>query len=833
MSKGRKEGRGRRLYVIAFGVLAAGIVAAAGAYFRGYAKRFRREVEQQLSAIAELKVAGLAQWRNERLADGKLFFHNPDFSALARRWREAPDDAEAQRQIEGWMKTMLAHGQYDEVRWVDAEGVTRLAVPATQASTAAATPRDPLDGLAADRVILSDFYRDGHSGRVHLAVWVPIADDRDAARLLGRLVLRIDPAVYLYPFVISWPTPSATAETLLVRREGDRVLFLNELRFRADAAMVMSFPLARAEVPAVKAVLGETGIVEGSDYRGTAVVADVRGVPDSPWFLVTRMDATEVFAPLRERLWGTAVLAAVLLLSAGTGVGLLWRQQRARFYRERYEALEALRESERFLWESQSIAGIGSYAYDITAGRWKSSRVLDEIFGIDDGYERSVNGWAALIHPEWRSRLLDHLTNDVVGKHLPFDREYQIIRRRDGVVRWVHGLGHLAFDDRHQPTLMTGTIQDVTARKEAEAVVRESEEKFRTLFENMTEGVALHEMIYGADGQAADYRILTVNPAFERHTGLPASRARGQLASVLYASAPPPYLAEYERVARTGEAYHFETYFPALDKQFRIAVSSPKRGVFATVFEDITVRHQQDRELHEKNAELERFTYTVSHDLKSPLITIKGFAGALLQDVAAGKHQRLEADLRRVSEAAEKMGHLLNDLLELSRIGRTVNPPVEVKLEVLVREVLGLLAGAIAKTGAQIELQPGLPVVRADRQRLAEVWQNLLENALKFSGSASPRIEIGWREGGAEQDAVFFVRDHGVGIDPRYHETVFGLFNKLDARTEGTGIGLALVRRIVEVHGGRIWIESEGAGHGTTCCFTLPSTPPTPKPLPA
>ena len=115
---------------------------------------------------------------------------------------------------------------------------------------------------------------------------------------------------------------------------------------------------------------------------------------------------------------------------------------------------------------------------------------------------------------------------------------------------------------------------------------------------------------------------------------------------------------------------------------------------------------------------------------------------------------------------------------------------------------------------------PGLPVVRADRRRLFEVVQNLVENALKFMGTQPrPVVEIGMRGNGAER--IFFVRDNGIGIEPRYRETVFGLFNKLDTAAEGTGIGLALVRRIVEVHGGKAWVESEGKDRGSTFCFTL------------
>ncbi len=233
-------------------------------------------------------------------------------------------------------------------------------------------------------------------------------------------------------------------------------------------------------------------------------------------------------------------------------------------------------------------------------------------------------------------------------------------------------------------------------------------------------------------------------------------------------------------------------------------------------------------ELSAKNAELERFTYTVSHDLKSPLVTIKGFLGYLEQDTLSGNVERVKGDTQRIASAVEKMQELLNDLLELSRIGRFLNKPESISFSELARSAVDLVWGRLQESRVTVQIQPDLPLVYVDRQRLTEVLQNLLDNAAKYLGAQpEPRIEVGSRraEDGA---AVFYVRDNGIGIALEYHEQVFGLFNKLDARTEGTGVGLALVKRIIEFHGGRIWVESE-VGKGSTFLFTLP---PSGKPQP-
>lgn len=167
------------------------------------------------------------------------------------------------------------------------------------------------------------------------------------------------------------------------------------------------------------------------------------------------------------------------------------------------------------------------------------------------------------------------------------------------------------------------------------------------------------------------------------------------------------------------------------------------------------------------------------------------------------------------------MTSLLNDLLELSRIGRMINAPETTDMNLLVEDVLKQLAGPLAQKQIKVQVQQNLSAIHGDRRRIFEVVQNLIENALKYMGEQSaPLIEVGERRDNDE--TIFFVRDNGIGIEARHHEQIFGLFNQLDSNSAGTGIGLALVRRIIEVHGGRIWVESDGPGRGSCFCFTLP-----------
>ena len=334
-------------FALIFVLLAAGIVTVGYRSFRNYEQNSYSAAGRQLAAIADLKVNELAEWRRERLADGAIMFKNNTFTALVRRFFEHPEDADAQRQLRLWIDKYRVDCGYDRIRLLDTQCNPRMSSPAGNLSPMSSAIRKNLpEILRSGRVTFQDFYRNNYDQRVYLTVMTPIFDESDTNHPLGVFDLRIDPETYLYPFIKRWPVPSETAETLLVRREGNDALFLNDLKFQTNTALNLRVSLENTNNPAVKAVLGQEGIVEGVDYRGETVLAALKAIPDSPWFLEARMDTAEVFAPMRSRLWQMVVMICVLILGSAAGVGLVWRQQRVRFYRAQYESAEALRRAE-------------------------------------------------------------------------------------------------------------------------------------------------------------------------------------------------------------------------------------------------------------------------------------------------------------------------------------------------------------------------------------------------------------------------------------------------------------------------------------------------------
>ena len=537
--------------------------------------------------------------------------------------------------------------------------------------------------------------------------------------------MELDPGVYLFPMIEEWPTPSRTAETLLVRRDGDEVVYLNELRHRKDTALTLTVPVTEQDVPAVRAVLGTEGVVEGPDYRGAPVLAALRRIPDSPWFIVAKQDQTEIFARLRQQAWTTGAAVGGLMLTVLLGLALLWRR---------------------------------------------------------------------------RERLF--------------------------------------------------TEQELAERRASEARLRASEEQFRSLFTSMSEGAVLHELVRNASGTPVDYRIVELNPAFEKHTGIPLRAARGTLASVLYSANPPPFLECYTAVATTGVEQAFEVFFAPLGRHFRIAAFSPGPDRFATVFQDISERKRTDEEraalladLERVNTELEGLIYVASHDLRSPLVNLQGFGQrlekscgeltALLRspEVPAARREaverilgeRIPGALKYIRSSTEKMDALVNGLLKVSRLGHLEMHVERLDLDQLVQDVIAAQTFQIQAAGAAVRAGP-LPGCRGDATLLNQVFSNLLDNALKYRDPARPlQVQISGRID--EGRAVYEVSDNGVGIAPEHQGKIWEMFHRLhpEGLVAGEGLGLNLVRRILDRHRGRIWVES-APGQGSRFLLSLPGS---------
>ncbi len=450
------------------------------------------------------------------------------------------------------------------------------------------------------------------------------------------------------------------------------------------------------------------------------------------------------------------------------------------------------------------------------------NRVWLEFTGRTMEQERG-NGWVEGVYPDDVRRCVA-IYLEAFERRENFCMEYRL-RRHDGEYRWILDEGSPRYDSKNIFVGYIGHCIDITDRKKAEESLQATSDKFKALFENMTEGVALHEIIYQGE-TAVDYRILDINPAYEHHTGLARSRACGLLASELYGTGAPPYFEEFARVAFSRIPFSFETYFPPLERHFHISVFSPEQGYFATVFEDITERKKNVEQLEKaaidlkrSNVELEQFAYIASHDLQEPLRMISSYTQLLERRYKDKLDQDANDFIGFAVDGANRMQKMIQSFLVYSRASRDNSPLHPVNCNDVMTNVRLNLQMSIQETGTVIDCEP-LPTVIGHSELLLQLFQNLIGNAIKFRNGRLPVISVKVRN--EEAHWVFSVKDNGIGIDPEYFEKIFIVFQRLHSQSEypGTGIGLSICKNIVERHHGTIWVESQ-PGQGTTFHFTI------------
>ena len=365
--------------------------------------------------------------------------------------------------------------------------------------------------------------------------------------------------------------------------------------------------------------------------------------------------------------------------------------------------------------------------------------------------------------------------------------------------------------------------KEALEHKRVEEVLRESEEKYSKLVENSLTGIYIDqdEKIVFANNRFADiYRYpreeligieswRLVHPEDRSLTDKTrARRLKGE-------EAPPEY--EARGLTKNGETIWIKRRNTSIEYKGRPAILG--NAV------DITEQKQAEEELRKINEELKNFVHVVSHDLKTPIISIQGFSSRLLKNYQEKLGEKGRVYLEHIKTSGRRMEVLVSDLLTLSKIGRVVSNLKDISSHEIVKNLTSDLQDRVKEKGIELVVAHNLPTISCDGERIYQVFQNLLVNAIKFMGDTeSPQIEIGYADMGDFHQ--FSVRDNGIGIDPKYHRRIFDMFHRLKKieDEEGTGLGLAIVDRIVTDHDGKVWVESE-KGKGATFYFTLPKDP--------
>jgi hypothetical protein len=367
--------------------------------------------------------------------------------------------------------------------------------------------------------------------------------------------------------------------------------------------------------------------------------------------------------------------------------------------------------------------------------------------------------------------------------------------------------------------------------------LKESEKKYRSLFTNMLNGFAYHKVVLDVNNLPVDHIFLEINAAFEKMIGLSREDIIGKNVTEVFRGIEASdfdFIGEFGKVALTGETLYTEQYFAVMDRWYSFSVYSPEKEYFAVVFEDITVRKQAEldreeylekvnslmAELERSNQDLQQFANIVSHDLHEPLRTVTSFVELLRQRYEGKLDDRADNYIKFAVDGTKRMHTLLNDLLAFARLGGG-------QLQIKPLELQSVLSKALMNLGKSIESKQAaityanLPVIAADETQMVQLFQNLIGNAIKFNVRENPTVEITAEI--QEQECIIRVRDNGIGIHPKDIDRIFLIFQRLHPRDQytGSGMGLAFCKKIVERHGGRIWVETQ-PGEGSSFYFSLP-----------
>ncbi len=805
------------------------VVILVGGYLFYYfqEQQMRQRIEGGLSIIAQLKAEQIAEWRAERLMNANILVGSPFFTEGIEKYMASPMDTEAKDKVLARLAIIEKAYPYQDILLTDVNGRVLLSLNNSVNRLGDMTLSQLAVAIKEHKAVFTDFYHPPDSDSPHLDIIAPLFPwGQDSPQAIGAVVFYIDPAQYLYPLLQSSPIPSETAENLLVERDGDQVLFLNELRHQKDTALKLRIPLSQQDVPAVMAVLGKEGVVAGRDYRGVEVLAALKHIPDSPWYMVSKIDISEALAAWHSRAGMIIVFFAGLLIAVLAGIGFIWQRRQRLAYQALYQAEEALRlsmERYRILFDT-NIDGL--CVMDETMKVLLVNEAAARIFGFESTEKVfEVNPFDFIPSPE-RERVLETITKDMFENDKKQVNEFRLVNK-SGKEVWVSAVGAVVEYQGKPAGLIS--FRDVTEQKRTEETLQQSEEKYRTILNE------IYEVYYELD-LAGNYTFF--NDALCRQTGY----FRKELMGMNYRTYTPEedwksVNEKFNQVYRTGKPLRWVP-LRNITKDGRIIYTEdtvlPLRNEsgevigFRGLSRDVTERKlaEEERKQLELKAQITsrlasvgEMAAGVAHEINNPLTGVTGYAQLLMdrEDIPPD----IRSDLEAINDGARRVAGIVRTLLAFSRQTKPQRKLVDINE--LIESTLVLRAYHLRVNNIEVitRLAPDLLETVADPGQIQQVLLNLIVNAETEMKLAHGKGKLTITTKKSDNTIKICCKDDGPGIKPEVMDKIFDPFFTTREVGQGTGLGLSLCYGIIAEHKGRIYAESK-PGKGATFVVELP-----------
>jgi len=813
--------------IVLFFIFSTSAIVAGFFYYRSLEKNSLNETMEQLSAIADLKVRQVIQWRRERISDGNYLKGNiPQIRQFSRFLTEG-QNRQLKNDLISSLKSYTENYDYRSTFFIDRYLNVKLFYPDQDTIIGDHIQVLLPDVIKKGDVIVTDLHVSGEVDFYHLDLLIPLKEPEETdTNVFGVVIMRIDPDKLLFPLIESWPVSSKTAETLLFHVEGNEIVYLNRQRHLEGGGIGMRMPVTDNKLPSSMAVQGINKTTNGVDYRGIPVVAAMKKVPGTPWYLIVKIDREEIYTSLIDKIGQIAIIIILTILTIGLFLAFLWWNQRVRFYKGKYEAeLEQLALVKHFDY-------ILKYANDIIL-------LFDKDYRIVSANDRAIDTY-------------QHGRSDLIGKNISELRSAETAGRiREDLVE-LERMGYSTFETIHRKKdgstfpieisarkveiegvkYYQSISRDISERKKAEETLRESEERFRKIFEESPFSMLM---------TGKDMGIIKANSSFCKMLGYSEEELLGL--TFKYFTHPehiaPDELSILRLVAQEIPIYHTEKRYLRKDGSViwgstTINIIRNTKGeaqLFFAMIEDITARKKAEEDLiaaKEKAEESDRlktaFLHNVSHEIRTPMNAILGFS-SLLNEPGIQEDERKQF-VEVISQSSTQLLSIINDIVDLASIesGQVRLNIQTINLNDELRKLSEQFSYKQKSQGISLILETSVTDMNADiftdSTKLIQILSNLINNAYKFTDKGKISFGYNLKDGFLE----FFVKDTGVGIPSEHQDRVFDRFYQVDSdmsrQYSGTGLGLSICKAYAELLGGRIWLTSV-PNEGSIFNFTI------------